>query len=476
MTETLTPDICVIGAGSGGLTVAAAAASFGVPVVLIEKGKMGGDCLNTGCVPSKALLAAAKHVAAIDEAGKFGIRVDGQVSVNMRKVHEHVHDVIATIEPNDSVERFTALGVKVIQREARFTGPDTVVAGDAQIRARRFVVATGSSPFVPPIPGLDKVAYFTNETLFDNARKLGHLIVIGGGPIGLEMAQAYHRLGSQVTVLEAFAAFGKDDPELAAIALEALRDEGIDIREHTPVEAVARRGKTGVRVSVGVDGQTETIDGTHLLVATGRAANVHGLGLEAAGIEFDPKGIKVDRTLRTTNRKVYAIGDVAGGPQFTHVAGYHAGLVVRSILLRARAKPDAGIIPWATYTDPQLAHVGLTEQAAREVHGKIRVLRWPFAENDRAVAERKTTGLIKLIANRKGRIVGVSAVGAGAGEMINQWSLAISAKMTLRDAVGYISPYPTLAEVGKRAAITHYAPLARKPLIRQLIGFLRRFG
>ncbi|MBL4891495.1 MAG: FAD-dependent oxidoreductase [Rhizobiaceae bacterium] len=476
MTETLTPDICVIGAGSGGLSVAAAAASFGVSVVLIENGKMGGDCLNYGCVPSKALLAAGKHAQSMRDASKFGISIGGDIKIDHRKVNKHVQDVIAVIAPNDSVERFTALGVKVIEAAARFTDAKTVIAGDYEIRARRFVVATGSSALVPPIPGLEDVDYFTNESLFENTRKLSHLVIIGGGPIGLEMAQAHRRLGSTVTVLEGLKALGNDDPELTAVILENLREEGITIREGAMVSSVEKRGKAGVRITISVDGKDETVDGTHLLVAVGRSVNVEGLGLEKAGINFDRRGIKVSNTLRTSNKRVYAIGDVAGGLQFTHVAGYHAGLVLRAILFRKKAVINESIIPWVTYTDPELAHVGLNEKSAVKSHKKISILRWPYHENDRAQAERKTKGLIKIIVDKKGKILGVSIAGADAGEMINMWALAVSKGLTVRDVSGYVAPYPTMSEIGKRAATSYYVPLTRKPFVRWLVGFLRKFG
>ncbi len=475
MTTMLRPDICVIGAGSGGLTVAAAAASFGVDVVLIEKGKMGGDCLNYGCVPSKAIIAAGKHAHAIAEAPHFGVS-SGDVKVDFRKVHAHIHSVIGTIAPNDSVERFTALGVKVIEAAGAFTDTETVVAGDYEIKARRFVVATGSSAFVPPISGIDTVDYLTNETLFDRSQKARHLIVIGGGPIGMEMAQAHRRLGSQVTVVEGLKALGKDDPELAAIVLERIRSEGVEILEGATVTEVKKHGKSGVRVTVKTEEEETTFTGSHILVATGRAANVEGIGLTEAGIDYDRSGIKVGANLRSSNKRVYAIGDVAGGLQFTHVAGYHAGLVLQQILFRAPAKENRGIIPWATFTDPELAHVGLGEEEARKQYGNIHVLRWPYAENDRALAERKTDGLIKLITSKKGKILGVSIAGAGAGEMINMWALAIANKMRLSDVRGYVPPYPTMAEIGKRATITYYTPMTRKPFVRRIVGFMRRFG
>ena len=449
MATILKPDICVIGAGSGGLSVAAAAAAFGVPVVLIEKGKMGGDCLNYGCVPSKAMIAAGRRAHQMRNADQFGI-ASVEPDIDFRKVNAHIHSVISAIAPNDSVERFTALGVRVIKEEARFKDRRTVIAGDAEIRARRFVVATGSSPLVPPIPGLDGVDYLTNETIFERTRRAGHLVIIGGGPIGIE---------------------------LAAIVLARLRDEGITIREKTKVVRVERRGKTIVRVHVETESGSEAIDGTHLLVAAGRAANVETLDLGKAGIAFDRKGIKVSDKLRTTNRRVYAIGDVAGGLQFTHVANYHAGLVIRALLFRLPAREDPTIIPWITFTDPELAHVGLNEaDAMKQYKGRIRVLRWPYAENDRAQAERETTGFIKLVTDRRGRLLGATIVGANAGEMINMWALAIAKKLTMRDVAGYVSPYPTTSEIGKRAAIAYFSDATRKPSVRRVVRFLRFFG
>lgn len=476
MTKRLTPDICVIGAGSGGLTVAAAAAAFGVDVVLIEKGRMGGDCLNYGCVPSKAMIAAGKHAHAIAEAPDFGVSA-GEVKIDFKKVHDHVHSVIAAIAPNDSVERFRALGVTVIEAAGQFTDHKTVIAGDYEIAARRFVIATGSSPFVPPIPGLDSVEYLTNETLFERTKAPKHLIVIGGGPIGMEMAQAHRRLGSEVTVIEGLKALGKDDPELTAIVLDEIRAEGVTIIEGAKVTGVEKHGKSGVRVSwEGEDGAGQT-DGSDILVATGRSANVEGLGLDKAGIKFDRRGVTVGANLRSSNSRVYAIGDVAGSLQFTHVAGYHAGLVVQQILFRLPAKENRDIIPWATFTSPELAHVGLAEADARKRHGdKISILRWPYAENDRAQAERQTTGLIKMVIDKKTRIVGVTIVGAGASEMINIWALAITNGMKLGDVRGYVPPYPTMSEIGKRAAISYYGPVTRKPLVRTLVRWLRKFG
>lgn len=470
----LAVDLCIIGGGSGGLSVAAAAVAFGQRVVLIEKGRMGGDCLNYGCVPSKAMIAAGKRAHAMRSSAPFGIRAI-EPAVDWGGVNDHVRDVIAHIAPNDSVQRFGGLGVKVIQAPARFVDRNTVVAGEYRVTARRFVVATGSSPFVPPIPGLASVPYFTNETIFDNRDPVSHLIVIGGGPIGLELAQAHARLGARVTVLEGAKALGRDDPELTAVVLKALRAEGIDIREGKGVTSVG--GAAGaITVTVGEGAAAETVTGSHLLIAVGRRPNTSDLGLDAAGIASDRNGIIVSPGLVTSNSKVFAIGDVAGGPQFTHVANHHAGLVIRRALFRLPAKVDAGLIPWVTFTDPELAHVGLTEQQARAKHGRVGVLRWAYHENDRAQAERVTHGHIKVVVGKRGRILGATIAGEQAGELIQTWSLAISQKLPIKAMAGVVVPYPTLSEISKRAAIRHFAAVPGNPLVRKVIGILAKLG
>jgi pyruvate/2-oxoglutarate dehydrogenase complex dihydrolipoamide dehydrogenase (E3) component len=474
-TETeITTEFCVIGAGSGGLSVAAAAAAFGQSVVLIEKHKMGGDCLNYGCVPSKALIAAGRRAHIMRSSAQFGIGAVEPV-IDRSAVHDHVKGVIAAIAPNDSVERFTGLGVRVIQGAAKFIDATTVVAGETRIKAQRFVIATGSSPSVPPIPGLDSVPYFTNETIFDNKAAIPHLLVIGGGPIGMEMAQANHRLGAKVTVIEGAAALAKDDPELTVILLRALRDEGIEIREQAKVERVD--GTEGaIRVSVMIDGRAEVITGTHLLIAAGRKPNISDLGLEAAGIKYEKRGITVDNGLLTSNRRVFAIGDCTGGLQFTHVANYHAGIVVRRVLFKLPAKVNNDLVPWVTYTEPELANVGLTEAQAKDRKIEHKVLRWPYHENDRAQAERETHGHVKVIVSKKGVILGAGIVGHHAGELLNIWSLAVSQKMKIKSMTEYIVPYPTLGEINKRAAYRNFTSFSSSPTVRNVIGFLKKFG
>jgi len=474
MVEVLTPDICVIGGGPGGLSVAAAAAAFAVPTVLIERHKMGGDCLNAGCVPSKALLAAARRAEMIQGAGMFGVVAQG--IIDFGKVHDHVHGVIAAVAPTDSAERFNALGVRVIRSTARFKNRKTVVAGETEIRARRFVIATGSKPAVPPIPGLDRGPYLTNETIFDLRERPEHLIIIGAGPIGLEMAQAFRRFGSSVTVLEAARPLAKDDPECAAVVIDRLKREGVIIRSGVNVVGVAHAGHS-VTVTIEIAGAEQTITGSHLLVATGRTPSIDGLGLEAAGIRYSRAGIIVNKKLKTSNRRVYAIGDCAAGqPQFTHAANYHAGLVIRNALFRLPVRADNSAVPWVTYTDPELAQTGLTEAQARERRIRIRVARWPYHDNDRAQTERETHGHIKVIATRKGRIVGATIVGAQAGELIGIWTLAIARGLNMRALTGFVLPYPTLSELGKRVAIDFFAPNLTSPWLRRIIGWLRLFG
>jgi len=337
------------------------------------------------------------------------------------------------------------------------------------------VIATGSSPLIPPIPGLDKVHYFTNETIFQNREKLGHLVVIGGGPVGLELAQAHLRLGSRVTVIEAAQVLGSADPELAELAVRRLQAEGLEIRQGATVERVSG-GTRLIDVHIAEGDKTAVVQGTHLLIAAGRKPNVSGLNLEAAAIKYDERGIKVSKGLATSNGRVLAIGDVIGGPQFTHVANYHAGVAIRRLLFRLPATVHDGIIPWVTFTDPELAWVGLREEEARRRSGRIRIYRWPYCENDRAHAERATTGLVKVVTEASGRVKGAGIVGEQAGELIQMWSLAVSQGLDIKAMTHWISPYPTLSEVNKRAAFGYYAAAAASPLVRKTIGWLAKLG
>ena len=461
-------DLAIIGAGSGGLSVAAAAAQFGRRVILFEKGKMGGDCLNYGCVPSKALIAAAKQAHAFRTSGPYGISAV-EPKVDFKKVHAHIGKAIAAIEPNDSAARFEKLGVKIVLSAAKFRDAKTLECKDGIFSAKRFVIATGSRAAVPTIAGLETVSYFTNETIFENTVLPKHLIIIGGGAIGMELAQAHRRLGSEVTVIEAFAPLSKADPELTAIVLESLRADGVKTLPQTVLKKISK-SKTGIIIETEGRGK---ISGSHLLVAVGRAANVEGLNLEAAGVAYTAKGVTVDKGLRTSQKHIYAIGDVAGGLQFTHVANYHAGLVIRNALFRLPVKNRTDIIPHVTFTDPELAQVGLTEaEAVKEFGASVTVVRWPFHDNDRAQTEGKTAGLIKTVIGKRGKILGVGIVGANAGELIQPWVLAMTEGLKIRAIAGMIAPYPTLGEINRRVAVNYFSGLASKPWVRRVIRVL----
>ena len=468
--ERIKTDVLVIGAGSGGLSVAAGAVQMGAKVVLLEGHKMGGDCLNYGCVPSKALIASAKAAHGQSHSAVYGV-ADVAPKVDYAAAKDHVADVIAQIAPVDSQERFEGLGVTVIREYGQFISPTEVQAGDTIIAARRTVIATGSRPLVPPIPGLENVPFETNETIFDLRELPEHLLIVGGGPIGMEMAQAHVRLGSKVTVIEGAKALGKDDPEAAALVLDTLRSEGVEIAEDALVEAV--RGTAGGIEVAAKDGRVFT--GSHLLMAVGRKSNVEKLNLDVAGIETTRTGIKVDATLRTTNRKVYAIGDVAGGLQFTHVAGYHAGVIIRSMLFALPSRAGTAHIPWATYTDPELAQIGPTEAQARESHGdRVEIVRFDYQHNDRAIAERRTKGFIKLMV-LKGRPIGATIVGHQAGELAGLWSLVIANRMKMSQVAAMVAPYPTIAEINKRAAGAYFTPrLFDSGMVKTVVGLVQR--
>ncbi len=470
MSKTIETDICIIGAGSGGLSIAAGAAQLGRDVVLIEKAKMGGDCLNYGCVPSKAILAAAKTAHHMREAKIYGV---GSVDpdIDYAAVMAHVEGVIAGIAPHDSQERFEGLGCTVIREAAAFSGPREVKAGDTTIRAKHFAIATGSSPFVPPIEGLSQTPYLTNETLFENKTHPEHLIVIGGGPIGIEMAQAHRRLGSAVTVIEAAAIMGRDDPEAVDVIRTALSAEGVVFKEKAKAQKIS--GTDGA-VSVALD-TGETVTGSHLLVAVGRAPNVGGLNLEAAGVDYDRSGVKTDARLRTTNSRVYAVGDVAGGPQFTHMAGDHASTFIRNVLFKAPSKRNDHIIPHVTYCDPELAGVGLSEDDAKKAHPDAKVARFAMAENDRARAERHTEGFIKVVTKKNGEILGATIVGQDAGDLINPWAVAVANKRKISDFTSYVAPYPTRGELSKRVAGAWYTPTLFSDRTRSIVKLLATF-
>ncbi|MCE2516552.1 MAG: FAD-dependent oxidoreductase [Alphaproteobacteria bacterium] len=464
----LTPHLCIIGGGSGGLSVAAGAAQMGADVVLFEGAHMGGDCLNYGCVPSKALLAAAKAAHYAHGHPEMGIK--GQApDVDFAAVKDHVEAVIKGIAPHDSPDRFRGLGVNVIEDYARFTAPDEVSGGGVTVRAKYFIVATGSSAFVPPIPGIDQTPYYTNETIFSDRTRPDHLVIIGGGPIGVEMAQAHARLGVKVTLIEAAPSIMvRDHPELVEQLKTRLRADGVHLIEGHGVTEVS--GTTG-QISVTVDGLGE-IAGSHLLMAVGRVPNLERLDLDQAGIRYQRNGIITDARLRTSNKRVFAIGDAAGRQQFTHIAGYHAGIVVRNTLFRLPAKVDDAGVPWVTYTDPELAHVGLSRKAAEDKGIAAKEVEFSLAGNDRARAELRTEGKVIGVVDAKGRILGATILAPQAGEMIQPWILAISKKMKIAAMASYIAPYPTYGEASKRAAGAYFTPSLFSPRTRKIVRFL----
>ncbi len=472
--EPLATDICVIGAGVGGLAVASLAAAFGRPVVLVEKQRMGGNGLHAGCVPNRALIAAARRAHAMRTATPFGIAsVDPQI--DHRSLLAHMRGVVSTLAPNASLERMMGLGVRVILGAGRFLDKRTLLAGDYRITARRFVIATGSAPTVPPIEGLEGCPYYTEDTIGDLDRKVASLVVIGASAAGLELAQAFLRLGARVTVLEEARALSREDPEAAAAVLAALRADGIEIREGTKVERVEKMAGF-VRVHTSAPHGYETFDGSHLVIAIGRTPNLDDLNLAAAGIKQGPSGIAVNRGLRTSNGRVYAIGDVNGSAPSAHGAAYQAEVVLKRALFWMPSRMDKTILPSVVMTEPELAHVGLTEEEARAAGHKVRVLRWPFSEVDRAQIERETAGHAKVVVAASGRVLGATIVGSRASELIEVWSLAVAERLNIRALARHVVAAPTFAEVSKRAAVRHFAALPSNGKVRQLIDLIARLG
>lgn len=460
-------DLCVIGAGAGGLSVAAGAAQMGARTVLVEAGLMGGDCLNYGCVPSKALIAAAHAAETFRSSAKFGIGAV-EPAIDFAGVQKHVRGVIQAIAPLDSQARFEGLGVTVVRAHGRFVDERTVEAGGRTFRAKHFVLATGSRPVLPPIPGLAATPHLTNETIFDLEDRPSHLIVIGAGPIGCELAQAYRRLGSRVTLVEREALLAREDPELSDVVRSQLIAEGVALLEHTEITSVEPMGG-GARLLLAKGGAV--LDGDRLLVAAGRRPAISDVGLDAAGVEHSPGGVIVDERMRTSNRRIFAIGDCRKGPQFTHLAGYEAGLVIQNALLRLPAKANHRALPQVTYTDPEIAQVGLTETEAKARYGEARTLRWSFRENDRAQAERRTDGLVKVFVARN-KVVGAAIVGPRAGELIHHWGVAIATGQSLRSLAAVMVAYPNYSEVNKRAASSAYSEALFSPALRRLVKIL----
>jgi pyruvate/2-oxoglutarate dehydrogenase complex dihydrolipoamide dehydrogenase (E3) component len=445
-------DIVVIGGGSGGLVVAAGGSTLGAKVALVEKHKLGGDCLWYGCVPSKALIQSARIAFEMRNAQRWAM-TPADPQPNLARVMERVREVIAGIEPFDSPERFRGLGVDVIFGEGRFTSSAVFEVGGRRLTAKTFVIATGSRPAVPPIPGIETVPYLTNETVFDLREAVPSLMVVGSGPIGCELAQAFRRLGTEVTVVDiAPSALSREDPDTAGVVYQQLLAEGIRFHFDTTVAKVTGSAGAITATLREKNGAEHTVTTSHLLVAAGRLLNTEGLGLDAAGITLEKGRIVADGKLRTTNPSVYVIGDAAGGYQFTHVAEHHAGIVLRRAIFKLWWAKPSEVIPWCTFTDPELARVGLSETEAKQRKIAHNVYRFPFEEIDRARAEGETQGFAKIVTDVKGKLLGAAIVGPHAGELIAEYGLALTKGMNAKDISGVIHTYPTLASISRRVA------------------------
>jgi pyruvate/2-oxoglutarate dehydrogenase complex dihydrolipoamide dehydrogenase (E3) component len=447
-------NVVVIGAGTAGLVTAAATSGLGGRVALVERHKMGGDCLNYGCVPSKALVRSAKLVHDLRRGAEFGLR-PMEIGFDLQDVFSRMRERRAVIEPHDSRERFEKLGVDVFLGQARFTSGQEVEVNGTRLRARNFVIATGSSPAVPPVPGLDKTPFYTNETIFDQLRSTPRsLMVLGGGPIGCELAQVMARLAVQVTVVELLdRLLPRDDPEAGALLQSRFQAEGI--RVLTGAKAVDfRSGPAGVEATVERGGEYQRLAADALLVATGRQPNIEGLGLEAAGVEFDRRGIQVEASLATSQPHIYACGDVVGPLQFTHTADYQARIVTRNILFPwLKARVDYQWIPRVTYTDPEVAQAGLTQEEARAAGVDYRLHRFEWGELDRAILDREEQGFIKAItAAGRDRLLGVTVVGAHAGEVLAGLGLAGKHGIGLAKISATVHAYPSYAQSAQRVA------------------------
>lgn len=470
-------DIAVIGAGAGGIALATGAAVLGARVILIERGRMGGNRLHGGDIAMASLLAASRHAVTWREAQRFGIRYD-EPDIDFTAAMRRAQTTMSDLAPNDSAERLAALGATVLQGEAGFTAPDRIAVGATVIRPRHVVIASGSRPLVPPIQGLDAIPYLTTDTAFTALKERPlHLLILGGGPSGVEMAQAFRRLGTRVTLVERLRCLNGHDPELASLLTETLVADGVVLHERTEVTQVEDTVSGIVLTLHHADGSSSRVAGSHLLLATGRVPNVESLNLPAAGVTVDARGIAVSSRMRSSNRRVWAIGDVAGQAiANTQAAQHQATVVLKNILFRLPVRCQAGAIAQVVYGDPELASVGLSETEARVQHGGISILRAPFATNDRAQAEGRVDGQIKVIAAAKtGRILGAAIAGPQAADLIQPWQLAIAKGLGIGAMQALAVPHPSRGESGKRAAIDFYRPKLFSPLLRGLVQFLARF-
>lgn len=464
-------NLVVIGGGTAGLVTAAGAAGLGARVALIERALLGGDCLNVGCVPSKSLIRSARARADARDAHKFGIRVGGEVETDFGAVMERLRRIRAGISHHDSARRYQELGVDVFLGEARFAGKDTVEVGGQTLRFKKAVIATGARAIAPPIEGLREAGYLTNETVFNLTELPRRLLVIGGGPIGCELAQSFGRLGSIVTIVDVNAHFlSREDPDAAALLAHSLERDGIQIRLNTAVRRVTVIGAEKM-IALETNGRQETIAVDEILVGVGRAPNIEGLNLEGVGVQYDShKGVLVDDRLQTTNPRIYAAGDICSQYKFTHTADAAARIVIQNSLFGGNKKASALTIPWCTYTEPEIAHVGLYEREAAEKGIELDTFHIPMSGVDRAITEGEEDGFVKIHV-KKGRdqILGATIVARHAGEMISEVSLAMVGKVGLGTIAGVIHPYPTQAEAIKKAADA-YNRTRLTPFVKNLLA------
>ncbi len=452
-------DMGILGGGSAGLTVAAGAAQFGAKTLLIEQERvLGGDCLHYGCVPSKTLIKSAHVYHLMRNAASFGLPRPELKPVDFRDVRDRIRSVISVIQKHDSVERFCGLGVRVEFGNAVFADEHTVDLGGQKITAGTWVIATGSSPSVPKIPGMDSTPHLTNRDIFYLDRLPKSMVILGAGPISIEMAQAFSRLGTAVTVVQRSGQIlSREDRDMAAAVMKNLANEGVVFCLDTSVLSVKDLGSQREVLLKGGDGREFTIRADALLVALGREPNLSGLGLDSAGVAFDRKGLRLDNRLRTTQRHIYGAGDVTGAYQFTHAAGYEGSVVLTNAILHLPRKADYTFFPWCTYTDPELAGIGMNETAAREAGLNPAVWTEEFSMNDRGLAEGEGLGRIKLVLDERERPLGVQILGLHAGELISEWVAALNGKVKLSALAGAVHPYPTLAEINKRVVGNYFS-------------------
>ncbi len=447
-------DLGVLGGGAAGLTITAGAAQLGAKTLLVEKEPaLGGDCLHYGCVPSKTLIRTARAYHDIKHAVKFGLpQVDIQ-PVDFKQVAKRIRAVISVIQKHDSVERFCSLGARVEFGQAEFIDEHSIRLQGKTFSAKTWAIATGSSPTAPPFAGLDSVSYLTNKDIFSMDSLPGSMIILGGGPIAIEMAQAFNRLGTRITVIQRSGQIlSKEDRDMADTVMERLSGEGVSIALNSSVVTVSEKAGIKEVVFKNRDGQLKTVIADALLVAMGRKANVDGMGLENTGIAYSHKGIEVDSRLRTNHKHIFAAGDITGKYQFTHAAGYEGGIVISNAIFHLPRKTDYTYLPWCTYTSPELASIGLNEKGAKAAGRQYSVWTEEFKNNDRSLAEGEETGKIKMLLDDKEKPIGIQILGLHAGDLLAEWVAVLNGKVKLSTLAGAIHPYPTLGEINKRVA------------------------